>query len=142
MVRNLLILLETYARSHDLGEVLDSPVDVVFTRHSVLEPDLIFIARARSAIVRKKHIKGPPDLVVEVSSPSTIAVDRGRKLDTYRKHGVSEYWIVELVARVVEVHEFGRAPRTRIHEEGQAFATARMPGLKVRVDEIFQMKRR
>jgi len=142
VVRNIIILLDAHAEALDLGEVLGSPVDCLLSRYTVLEPDVVFVARDRAAIVRKKYIKGAPDLVVEVSSPSTAAIDRGRKLALYRRYGVREYWIVDLFARVVEVHEFGRRAVTRIHKEGQRFETACLPGLKVSVDEVFRRRRR
>lgn len=45
-----------------------------------------------------------PDLIVEVISPSSIRTDRHIKFDTYERHGVAEYWLVDPKARVVEVH--------------------------------------
>lgn len=55
-------------------------------------------------------VHGAPDLVVEVLSPSTGRYDRGRKMRTYEKHGVREYWLVSPEARTVEqyVLEDGR----------------------------------
>ena len=44
-----------------------------------------------------------PDLAVEVLSPSTAAVDRGRKTGMFAAYGVPEYWIVDPVARRIEV---------------------------------------
>ena len=62
-------------------------------------------------------------LVVEVSD-STLADDRGRKARLYAKHGISEYWIVNLQARTLEVR---RGPRveaedwfeTLVYREGE-----------------------
>ena len=57
------------------------------------------------------HLAGPPDLVVEVVSPSTAARDRGQKLERYRTYGVPEYWVVDPDRRTVEVWRFGDGAR-------------------------------
>lgn len=44
-----------------------------------------------------------PDWVCEVLSPSTYALDRGRKLQVYAREGVSYAWLVEPSAKVLEV---------------------------------------
>jgi Uma2 family endonuclease len=60
------------------------------------------------------HMDPPPLLVVEVASPSTRAVDRGRKLDDYRLGGAGLYLLVDLPAR---------APATDVPLEAHDFAT-------------------
>ena len=45
-----------------------------------------------------------PDIVVEVLSPSTASIDRGRKMRMFARYGVPEYWIVDPVRMQVEVH--------------------------------------
>ncbi|MCS7300287.1 MAG: Uma2 family endonuclease, partial [Fimbriimonadales bacterium] len=42
-------------------------------------------------------------LVIEVADTS-LSHDRGRKLRLYAKHGIPEYWIVNLKQRVLEVY--------------------------------------
>jgi Uma2 family endonuclease len=54
-------------------------------------------------VVTDRGIDGPPDLVVEVLSPSTESRDRGIKLERYRHYGVPEYWIVDPDEQTVEV---------------------------------------
>ena len=46
---------------------------------------------------------GPPDLVVEILSPSTAERDRGYKRALYAQHGVKEYWVVGTDAGVITV---------------------------------------
>lgn len=79
-----------------------------------VQPDLVFVTRARSKVVEADWIRGAPDLVVEILSPSTEERDRGVKLKLYRRQGVPEYWIVDPGAEVVEVWDFrGEEPRCR-----------------------------
>jgi Uma2 family endonuclease len=45
-----------------------------------------------------------PDWVCEVISPSTARTDRGRKLRVYAREGVAHLWLVDPLARVIEVY--------------------------------------
>ncbi len=92
--------LERTARDSG-GLVLPSPVDVVLAEHSVVQPDVLYVTRARRGIV-KDRVEGAPDLVIEVVSPGTASSDRGEKLQLYAESGVREYWIVEPAERLFE----------------------------------------
>ena len=90
-------------RDADLGWVYFSPTDVYLSDTDVVQPDLVFISKSRSHIRTGKNIRGAPDLVVEILSPSTSANDWGYKRDLYAKHGVKEYWLVDPYAKQVMV---------------------------------------
>ena len=98
--------LDPYVRAHGLGELLPGPVDVIFAEGDYLEPDLIFLRRGRDEIVTDRGVEGPPDLVVEIISPSTAARDRGIKRDRYRRYGVPEYWVVDPDRGTIDVWDF------------------------------------
>ena len=137
VVSNLHLLRAPRAGKKDGGELLFSPVGVVLTRTDAVQPDLLFLSSRRAGLLRKDAIHGAPDLIVEVLSPSTASLDRGKKLRLYGRAGVREYWIVDPASRTVEVHEFGRARRTRIHPAGQSFGSSVLPGLRLEVDAVF-----
>ena len=107
IVTRLAFTLYGFAEAHDLGEVFVSPLDVLFAEGDYLEPDVLFVRGDRADVVTDRGIEGPPDLVVEVLSPSTAARDRGIKLERYRLYGVPEYWIVDPDERTVEVWRLG-----------------------------------
>lgn len=90
------------------GLAVSSPVDVVLSDDTILQPDVIYIAKSRLAIA-KERVEGPPDLVVEVIS-GTERRDRVEKLDLYARYGVPEYWIIDPAAKVIEflINESGR----------------------------------
>lgn len=88
------------------GEVLAGPVDVLLAEGDYLEPDVVFVRKERAGILSERGVEGPPDLVVEVVSPSTAARDRGVKLQRYRHYGVAEYWIVDADAACIERWRF------------------------------------
>ncbi|MDR7421771.1 MAG: Uma2 family endonuclease [Armatimonadota bacterium] len=121
------------ARTHGLGEVLVAPLDVVLSRTDVVQPDVVFVAAPRRAIVGEAAIHGAPDLIVEVVSPSTRKVDRRRKFDLYARAGVAEYWIVDLDGHLVDIYGLaGGAYRLeRRVVEGELARSSRFPQLVV-----------
>jgi Uma2 family endonuclease len=48
-------------------------------------------------------VEGPPDLVIEVHSPSNRGHDLLTKRSLYARAGVREYWIVDPDARTIEL---------------------------------------
>ncbi len=59
------------------------------------EPDLLFVAAEHQDRLRKNHLDGPADLVVEIISPDSAKRDRHDKLAEYELGGVREYWILD-----------------------------------------------
>ncbi len=110
---NLSRMLSNLTREHGLGEVVQGPVGVRLGADTVTEPDVLFIAADRLHIVDGKGIVvGPPDLVVEVLSPSNREYDRTLKRKHYLASGVRELWIVDADERTVEVWRPGEPART------------------------------
>jgi len=78
------------------GLALVSPIDIVFDEVNVLEPDIVvFTAARRHHVELDRVIRVPPDVAVEVLSAGTAANDRGRKLKTFERFGVPEYWLLD-----------------------------------------------
>jgi Uma2 family endonuclease len=120
-----------------LGFVLGAPSDVVLAPDLALQPDVLFIARARQNII-KSHIYGPPDLVIEVVSGDRMRRDYKDKKEQYEAHGVKEYWIVDPGRKRIEVwslqgdfYQLAGAYAGR-----QLAASVLLPGFSVRVDRI------
>ena len=95
-------LLYSHVTARKLGDVLEAPTDCVLSRHTVLQPDILFVARERRSIITERAVEGPPTLVVEILSPSTARIDLGRKRALYAEHGVPWYWIVDPDARTID----------------------------------------
>jgi len=115
VLRALFVTLWDYVRAHELGQVWFAPVDVVFGTLTLVEPDLLFVARDRIGIVTERELTAAPDLAVEVISPSTARVDRGRKRALYQETGVREYWVVDIRLRRIEVWRPG-ASAAELHD--------------------------
>lgn len=86
------------------GAVYVAPTDVFFSDTNVVEPDVLYVSPATVDRVERKLIRGAPDVVVEVSSPSTRRLELVRKRELYERFGVGEYWFVDLDADRVEIY--------------------------------------
>lgn len=99
------------------GEILHAPVGVEFPATAEgVQPDIVFVSRERRRIIAEAWIRGAPDLVVEILSPTTASRDRGVKLKLYQRQGVDEYWIVDPDAVAVDVWRFATEPRFERYE--------------------------
>ncbi|MBC8357054.1 MAG: Uma2 family endonuclease [Planctomycetes bacterium] len=84
------------------GEVFNAPTDLQLTDHDIVQPDLIVVMHERRLIITPTKVKGTPDLIVEILSPSTKKNDCVLKKELYERVGVPEYWIVDPDEHVVE----------------------------------------
>lgn len=127
--------LRALSEERGLGSVLVSPLDVVFDDHTVLQPDVLFVSRARASILGDANVMGAPDLCVEVLSPGSEALDRVRKLDLYARHGVGHYWIFDVAARSIEEYVLaGACYRVRsVTGNDEVFRPALFPGWEFRL---------
>jgi Uma2 family endonuclease len=103
--RNLGFALYDHIRSRALGQLLFAPVDVILDQHTIAVPDIVFISTARRAIISERAIEGPPDLLVEILSPSTARRDQTLKARLYAAFGVPHYWIVDPRRDILHMHE-------------------------------------
>jgi len=120
-VGELLVILHQHVRAGGVGEVFVSPIDCILSDTTIVQPDLVYLDRSRVTAVSERGIEGPPTLVVEVLSPSTIQIDRVVKGQIYAKHRVPFYWIVDPERRTVEAFELsGDGYRSAGRLEGDA----------------------
>jgi len=137
--RNLEIILWDFVRKNNLGEIFYAPMDVVFDQVNVVQPDIVFVSRERSELIREKGIFGAPDLVVEIQSPGTLHVDAKRKKGMYERFGVREYWIVDPGEKKVEAYllKGGGYTHAGIYTEKDTIECASIKGLSVPLAEVF-----
>jgi Uma2 family endonuclease len=96
-------LLHAHVTAHGLGLVLAAPVDVILADTSIVQPDIVFVGDDRQHLVSARGIEGAPTLGVEILSPTTTMVDRGRKRELYARYGMPFYWIADDEARALEM---------------------------------------
>jgi Uma2 family endonuclease len=122
-----------------LGRVFAAPTDVELGPKNVLQPDLLVVLNAHLNRVAAKRIIGAPDLVIELSSPSTAVVDRLTKYDIYAQAGVAEYWIAKPDTHTVEVLilEAGKYRSLGIFSGQQTLPSHIVPDFPVHVEQFF-----
>ena len=88
-------------------KVFVSPIDVQLDKDdkTMVQPDIFILCDQSKNIGR--CIYGAPDMVIEITSPSTRKKDFGKKLEKYVNAGVREYWIVDVKNRKVIVYDLG-----------------------------------
>lgn len=134
----LATLLDAYVRRRALGAVGHEKLLISLTRNDY-EPDICFFGVEKAAAFTPQQSKFPaPDLVVEVISESTEAVDRGIKFDDYAAHGVAEYWIVDPDAESIEqylLHE--GAYELAVKAKTGTITSVVVPGFEIPVRAVF-----
>ena len=130
--------LGSWAEPRRAGQALGVPIDVDLPSGDIVEAVALFISTPRLGII-DRWIRGVPDLLVEVLSPSNLAHDRVTKLRFYERNAVPEYWIVDLVARAVDMYRLEggryRAP-IRVGAD-DALTSPQLPGFALPVADLF-----
>lgn len=137
--RNLLLILGRFVADHRLGTIYDAPIDLILAQTTIAQPDLLFIRAGRESIVTERAVEGPPDLVVEILSPSTSRKDRTTKAGLYARFGIDHYWILDPNERTVELYELeGGSYRHMATESGEAIVKSPLfPGLEIRFADVW-----
>jgi Uma2 family endonuclease len=118
------------------GVVYNAPVDVQLTDHDIVQPDLVVVLTSRMQMITPTKIKGVPDLIVEILSPSTASNDATLKKQLYERVGVAEYWIVDPDNHTVEqlVLADGRYER---RPAADAIPLSILEGVAVRLADVW-----
>ena len=136
---NIYIPLRLFADDGGIGAVFYAPLDVVLTDNDTAQPDVLFISNERRHIIGARVIEGPPDLVVEILSPSTAQYDLGYKMDLYAQHGVGEYWIGNYEDETITVLLLtdGAFVTAGVYGRGDTLASPTLPGFSLGIDDVF-----
>jgi Uma2 family endonuclease len=89
---------------------------------TVVQPDVMVVCDSNK--LDRRGIRGAPDWIVEVLSPSTASHDQTKKRTLYELRGVREYWLVHPTDRVVIVYylidgEYGKPDVYELRGETQ-----------------------
>lgn len=132
--------LYKHRENNPFGEVLIAPCDVILAPDTVLQPDVSVVLNHRTQLISTRGIEGAPNIVVEVLSPSSETLDRGRKAELYYRYGVEELWLVDPAAQCVEHFERGQASFTLIGaiSGDQKLETKLLPGFSLTCSKLFR----
>jgi len=139
----LLSALDAHCRSTGVGEVFHAPLDVVLSRHDVVEPDLFVVLADQAEVITEKHVRGAPAIVIEILSPGTRRRDETLKRNLYARAGVREYWMVDPDARTITVCRQadlagfdGTSELTAA--SGDTLTTELLPGFSLALEPLFR----
>ncbi len=103
---------------------------------TVVQPDLLVVSDLQKLDAR--GMRGAPDWVAEVLSPSSANYDQIVKLPAYERAGVREVWLIHPIDRTLRIYqlEAGCYGRATIRElKGQTLLTA-VPGVTIDWDRV------
>jgi Uma2 family endonuclease len=143
LIGRLYYEIESHLRRHSgLGHVFMAPLDVLFTRWDIVEPDLLFVADDQSDILTEENVQGAPALVVEILSRGTRKKDEQVKRRLCDRGGVREYWLVDPELDLVKV--FRRRPDGSFVRDAEltskasdVLTTPLLPGLTIPLIDLF-----
>ena len=140
----LSVILSLHVTQHELGEVYTAPFDVILDPENsdpeiLVKPDLLFVSTEHLQIITENNVRGSPDLIVEILSPSTANDDRDRKFKIYQEMKVLHYWIIDPTAQALEeyVWQSGSYHRCTFHVEREEFHPSLFPGLAISLEELW-----
>lgn len=89
--RRIQFQLYTQIELKEHGVVINAPIDVQLTDRDIVQPDLVIVTRQRRHIMTPIKIKGVPDLLIEILSPSIVKLVscRGKHVPRY-SHSFAE----------------------------------------------------
>jgi Uma2 family endonuclease len=139
---NLYTLLQGWSRVTGRGEANLAP-GVIFADDDDVAPDVVWISaeRLQSLLDDRGHVRGAPELVIEVLSPGSVNEQRDReaKFKLYARRGVDEYWIVDWRARTVDIFRPDGAGLALVEQVGgEAEVTSPLlPDFRAPLAEVF-----
>ena len=134
--------LGNWSKETAKGRVISAP-GLIFAEDDDVVPDVVWISDRRLAAALKEDGKfhSAPDLVIEVLSPGLTNErrDRDAKLKLYSRRGVDEYWIIDWLARAIEVY---RRQNAALHliatlNESDSLQTPLLPGFSCLIGSLF-----
>jgi Uma2 family endonuclease len=143
IVLEIAFVLRSWLESHPVGRVFVAPLDIVLSDVDVVEPDVLYLSHQRATnVLTTQHLRGAPELVVEVGSRGTRKRDETIKRRLYERTGVSEYWFVDPDLDVVRIYRLDGERFTRpielSREAGDNVTTSLLPGLTLPLERIFR----
>ena len=138
----LTLLIGGWLEHNPIGRLFYAPFDVVFSDFDVVEPDLLYLSNARAAdALTPQHVRGVPELVIEICSPSTRQRDETTKRRLYERAGVAEYWVVDPEIGAIRVYRRDGDTFARVIElsadAGDSLTTPLLSGLVVPLLRVF-----
>ena len=100
---NIIVPLAPHVRENQLGRVYTAATTFKLGERAV-KPDVAFVSTARLPKNRQQNSPVPPDLAVEISSPSDSLMRVSEKVQAYLDAGTQMVWVIDAVLQTVAVY--------------------------------------
>lgn len=132
------LLTQFLLATNDKGTLYLPRAAIWTSPNTYLEPDLFYVSAETEARLDPEH-RTTADLVIEVISPGSAIYDRNTKADTYAALGIRELWLVDEVARTVEVRnqKDGRLVSSGIFEKTEKIVSELFPQIDIEAESVF-----
>lgn len=77
------------------------PIDLKINESNVVNPDLLIVCKK----IEHQFLDFPPELVVEIISPSSKLKDRYTKYELYQTYGIKYYLIIDVDLHTIEIFQ-------------------------------------
>ncbi|MCL6532017.1 MAG: Uma2 family endonuclease [Armatimonadetes bacterium] len=100
-------LLMNYVESRQLGLVVGD-CNLELPNGNIYAPDILYLSKANLQAYdqARGYVRGVPDLIVEILSPSTAEYDRTQKMSDYAACQVPWVWLVDQDTLVIEEYQW------------------------------------
>jgi Uma2 family endonuclease len=133
--------LLAYVDAKDAGELFAAETGFVLERNpdTVRGPDIMFLAKKRipRGGIRSEFLPVPPDLAVEVVSPSDPFSEVMKKAQSYTAAGVRLVWVVDPQTRQAHVFQPGK-PMATLSAQDSLSGEDVLPDFSLPLAEVFR----
>ena len=140
VVMELAAAVREFVRQHRLGIVTGAETGFAIESDpdTVLAPDVAFVRRERIETIGypQGFFPGPPDLAVEVRSPSDRGPQIEDKVQRWLSAGAQAVWVIDPATREAAIYAAGAEPQ-RIAADGQLDGGSMLPGFRCSLAELF-----
>lgn len=140
IVVNLIVRLEAFVEPRQMGTIVASDAGFLLEKDpdTVREPDVAFISAHRLPPDQDVpgYFEGPPDLAVEIASPSDGPRQLFDKARMWISFGVPLVWTVDPQARTLDVHQPNQ-PLIRLSTDDLLDGGQVLPGFTCTVADLF-----
>ncbi|MFN3980111.1 MAG: Uma2 family endonuclease [Caldilinea sp.] len=127
----------SFVNHRQLGELTGPNAAYRLNEENVYQPDLAFVSFHRLHLAGDIFFDGPPDLVVEIISPSSRQYDTVEKFVNYGRFGVQEYWLIDPIERAVKLFGNVNGQLVEIPTQEGVLRSRLLPGFWLRPEWVF-----
>ena len=139
VIMNIAAPLATFVKENQLGYVFGAETGFVIHRNpdSVRAPDVAFVRRDRvPGKLPREYFEGPPDVAVEVLSPSDSASAIHEKAEEWLTSGCREVWLIDPQRKVASQCTW--VDQAIVRRPVERLASELLPGFQLLVEQLFE----